>query len=412
MARQSAIQTLGLRAGVVGINFAVMLGLAGLLGFEVFGRLAALWGAALVAGTVLSLGGPVILLRLLTDGKGMRARDICTITLVYPAILALLIYACAINLAPTWSWGAILGAGFAANVLACLASVMRALGSVQASMALRDAGPQVALGLAGVLGPHAAADTIVASAALTMSALALCGLIWVCRHKDMSGVLSTIWRPYWSASLWASSVLGMVVAQVDLIIGGAVISAEQLGVYAVLRRVANLVALPVTVATWVSAPVISAAHGKGDARSLASASAQGSQIAMWPGLVLFAIAMLAMPLLPLLLPEYADDGLTLIFAILLLGALGQVVFASSFGVATLCNVPRYAMMARLGMVVLYLLWFAFWGADLTATTNAVGYVGALSLGCVALWWAVWRHLGVDTSAFVLLNMRRWAWKTS
>ncbi|WP_340423748.1 lipopolysaccharide biosynthesis protein [Yoonia sp. GPGPB17] len=389
-----------------------MLGLAALLGFETFGRLAALWGAALVAGTVLSLGGPVILLRLLTDGKGMRGRDVCKIAFVYPGLLALVFYGVANTFAPTWSWGAILGAGFAANTLGCLASVMRALGNVQGSMALRDAGPQIALGLAGILGQSASADMIAASAAMTMSVFALCGIVWVCRHKNFPGVLASVWRPYWSTSLWASSVLGMVVAQIDLIVGGAVISAEQLGVYAVLRRVANLVALPVTVATWVSALPISAAHGAGDAKALARASAQSSQIAMLPGVLFFAAGLLAIPLLTFALPEYANQGIGLTFGILLCGALVQVVFAASFGVANLCGAARYAMIARFGMVVLYLLWIAWWGPELTVTTNALGYIGALTLGGVGLWHVIWRQLGVDTSAFVLLNLRRRTWKTS
>ncbi|WP_168769183.1 lipopolysaccharide biosynthesis protein [Yoonia maricola] len=412
LVKQTAVHTIGLRTAVVAVNFAIMLGLAGLLGFEAFGRLAALWGAALVAGTVLSLGGPVILLRLLTDGKGMRARDICKIALIYPAFLALVMYGIATALWPLWPWAAIFSAGFAANALACLASAMRALGSVQASMALRDAGPQVALGLAGLFGFDAAADLIVATAALSMSLLTLAGLYWVCRHRGFFVMLTTKARPYWSMSLWASSVLGMVVAQIDLIIGGAVISAEQLGVYAVLRRVANLVALPVTVATWVSAPSVSAAHGADDTKALARASADGSKIAMLPGLALFGVGVLAMPLLPLVLAQHVEAGVRMIFAILLLGALGQVVFASSFTVATLCGVPRYAMAARLGMVVMYLLWFAWWGPALTVTMNAVGYIGALTLGGAALWWVVWRQLGVDTSGFVLLRTRRWVWKTS
>ncbi|MEL6685579.1 MAG: hypothetical protein AAFN63_11200 [Pseudomonadota bacterium] len=412
LAKQGAIQTLGLRAAVVGVNFAVMLWLAWFLGFATFGRLAALWGGALVAGTVLSLGGPVILLRLLTDGKGMRARDICMIAVVYPALLGLSLCAVSVTFWPGWPWAAILSAGFVANLLGCLAAVMRALGSVQASMVLRDAGPQVALGMGGMIGATAAADRIVINAAAAMAVLALFGLIWVCRHKDIFVMLATVRRRYWSTSLWAASVLGMVVAQIDLIIGGAVISAEQLGVYAVLRRIANLVALPVTVATWVSAPAVSAAYGADDQKALVRASARGSQIAILPGLALFVIGLLAIPALPFAFPEQAAQGLSPIFVILLLGALGQVILTSSFTLATLCGAPRFAMGARLVMVLLYLLWFVCWGPALTATMNAVGYVGALTLGGVALWWAVWRQLGVDTSALVLLHARGWVWRPS
>jgi len=412
LAKQSAAQTLGLRAGVVGINFAVMLGLAGLLGFETFGQLAALWGVALVVGTVVSLGGPLILLRMLTDGKGMRACDISKVALFYPVLLAICAYAIVPNIWPTLPWDAILGAGVLVNALGCLASVMRALGSVQVSMALRDAGPQVALGVAGVLSFGSEAATIITIAALVMLVLTLAGAIWLCCVPNIETILAPARRPFLSGSLWASSVLGMVIAQIDLIVGVAVIPAEHLGVYAILRRVANLVALPVTVATWVSAAPVSAAYGAGDLRALLRASAEGSRIAMLPGLALLGCGVLVIPLLPYLLPGHAIDGVGLTFAILLMGAFGQVFFAASFGVATLCRLSSFAMAARLLMIALYLLWFQWWGPEFTILTNAVGYVCAITLGGAALWWAVKRQLGVDTSAFILLRAKGGQWKTS
>jgi len=412
LAKQNTGQTLVLRAGVVGVNFAVMLGLAWLLGFETFGRLAALWGAALVVGTVLSLGGPVILLRMLTDGQGLRVRDICKVSVIYPGLLALTIGLVASSLFPGGPWIAVLGAGFFANALGCLASVMRALGSVQASMVVRDAGPQVALGIAGVLAQGDGADAVLMASAVLMAVIGAAGVLWISRHNRRSAILSTAVRPHRSMSLWAASVLGMVVAQIDLVLGSWVIPAEQLGVYAVLRRLANLVALPVTVATWVSAPAVSAAYGAGDMERLARASARGSRIAMLPGIALFAIGMMVLPVLPFVLPQEAGGGSSIVLAILLLGAIGQVVFTSSFTVATLCDMPVLATAARLLMVVLYLLWFRWWGAELTVILNALGYVGALTLGGAVLWWAIKRQLGIDTSAAVLLRGKGGQWKPS
>ncbi|WP_055686337.1 hypothetical protein [Loktanella sp. 5RATIMAR09] len=403
---------MGLRGGIVGVNFLVMLGLAAWLGFETFGRLAALWGAGLVAGTLVSVGGPVILLRVLTDGQGLRAADIFRLAVIYPAILALVAWGLGMLIWPALPWLAILGVGFCVNLLGCLASFMRALGSVHLSMALRDAGPQVALGVAGLVLPETGAAGILLLCALVMAGFAVAGLLWAIPQMRGTPVLAQRHRPYLSLALWATSVTGMVVAQIDLILGGAVISGEALGVYALLRRVANLVALPVSVATWISAPAVSAAKGDGDMAALARASAQGSQIAILPGLALFCIAILALPVLPAILPQTAGAVPSMIFGVLLLGALGQVVLASSFTVATLCGLQRLALAARLLMIGLYLAWFVWWGAEMTALTNALGYVGALSLGGLALWWAVWRKLGIDTSATVLWRVKEGQWKTS
>jgi hypothetical protein len=128
--------------------------------------------------------------------------------------------------------------------------------------------------------------------------------------------------------------------------------------------------------------------------------------------VLFDGALVALPVLPLVFPQTAGAVPGLIFVVLLLGALGQVVLASSFTVATLCGLPQFGLAARLVMAGLYMAWFAWWGTELTALTNALGYAGALSLGGVALWWAVWRKLGIDTSATVLWRAKEGQWKTS
>lgn len=410
LARQSAAQTMGLRVAVVGFNLTTMLGLAGLLGFETFGQLSVLWGASLVAGTVLSIGGPVILLRMLTDGEGLRGRDICKLSVLYPAVLALLVGLVVAAVLPDWPWAAILSAGLGANALGCVASVMRALGSIQVSMVVRDAGPQMALGFASVLSLGARADAVLMTCAVLMGVLASAGVLWAWRQGRMDAILTTRARAFGCMALWANSVLGMIVAQIDLIVGGAVISAEQLGVYAVLRRLANLVALPVSVATWVSAPAVSSAHGARDANGLNRASAQGSKIAMLPGVVLCAVGFMALPVLPFIIPQ--PTGTAGVMAVLLLGAMGQVVFASSFTVATLCDMPAAAMRARLLMIALYLLWFQWWGPELTLLSNAFGYATALTLGGVALWWTVKRQLGVDTSCAVLLNTKGGRWKIS
>ena len=395
---------MGLRGVIVGANFAVMLGLAALLGFAAFGQLAALWGGALVASTLVSLGGPVILLRMLTDGQGLRAVDICKLAVIYPAVLAFVAWCLADLLWPELPWLAIVSVGFCVNLLGCLSSVMRALGSVHLSMALRDAGPQMALGVATVLVPGAQVASVLMVCAAAMAVLALGGVFWARPRISTMPILSDSDRSYLSLSLWATSVTGMLVAQMDLILGGAVISAEVLGVYALLRRIANLVALPVSVATWISGPAVSAAKGAGDMAALSRASAAGSRIAIVPGAVLFGVGLLALPVLP--------QTTGVIFLVLLIGALGQVVLASGFTVATLCGLPRFALAARLIMAGFYMAWFAWWGAELTALTNALGYVAALSLGGIALWWVIRQKLGIDTSATVLWRLKGAQWRHS
>ena len=76
-----------LRAAVVGLNFCVMVWLSFQLGLSAFGALIYLWGAALVTSTIVSCGGPLVLLRALCDGSGLRATQIVGLTVVVPSLL-------------------------------------------------------------------------------------------------------------------------------------------------------------------------------------------------------------------------------------------------------------------------------------------------------------------------------------
>lgn len=412
IAKNIAAGTLALRIGVVGVNFAVMMGLATVLGLEVFGQLAFLWGATLVAGTVLSLGGPLIILQAVTNGGGMHRRQLMALAVVYPFAFAFLAYLALSGLWPAMPWTAILCAGLGVNLLGCVASLMRGLGSVQGSMALRDAGPQCTLaGAALIVGEPDATAILLVSASLMGILAGHCGLWCLTRASD-GNAFSSDARSSWSPALWATSVFGMGVAQMDLIIGGAFLPAEALGLYALLRRIANLVALPVSVATWISAGPISAAFGAGDMRQLEQASAAGSRIAMLPGTALFALGLAGLPLMSwVVVPDQISAAVGL-FVILLLGALGQVVVASSYTVATLCGFARYSVLARGATLLAYVTFALALGDGLSPLSNALCAICAITLGSFVLWALLKARLGLDTSAFILLRKPMPTWKTS
>lgn len=404
---------IALRGGIVAVNFAVMLGLAALLGLDVFGRLAVIWGLALVSATVMSLGAPLLLLRVLTDGRGLSRVDLIRHVLVYPALLAATALIILDWLLPQLPWTAILSAGFCINLLTCLASLMRALGSINLSMLLRDAAPQLALFVAACLLQGTEQVSILELSAFAMAGLAVLAGGWCARHPSRDSVfgLSRDLVPP-SPALWGTSVLGMVLAQVDIIVGGALLSPEQIGLYAVSRRIANLIALPVSVATWVSAAPVSRAFADGDMNRLQRASQSGSGIAFLPGIGLFLAALAAMPIMSWL-PELADaQSARWVFTILLTGALAQVVFASGYTVATLCGLAHMSAAARLLSIVAYLGGVAVAGNALSPVEHAAIYTVAVTVGSIVLWQAVWLQLGVDTSAVALLRQKGGRWKTS
>lgn len=405
-AQRQAMGAMALRAGIVGLNFAIMIGLAAYLGLAAFGALAVVWGLALVAATALSLGGPLMLLRHLTDGKGVSSLAMIWQVMVAPMVLAALAYPVLNAAFPEFPWLTILAMGLGINLVTCLASIMRALGSLHMSMALRDAGPQVALGLGVLTSPYLFDGAILMQSLFWLGLLAIGAAAWSVQHPGFDALFRSGGKPFgirWS--LWGTSVLGMGLAQVDIIAAGHLLTPEQVGIYALLRRIANLVALPVSVATWVSAAPVSEAFGAGNHARLQQASGKGSRIAFVPALALFCIGLAALPMIT----ENLQDRW--VFVVLLTGALVQAVFASSFTVATLCAQAHLAALTRLLSLFIYIIVVLSMGATLLGPVgNALTYVGAISLGSFALWLAVWWRMGLDTSAFVGLRLREIIWR--
>ncbi|WP_106745691.1 hypothetical protein [Yoonia maritima] len=397
-----AMQALGpmlLRGAIVGINFAVMIGLAANLGLAAFGDLAVIWGAALVAAPIISVGGPLLMLRALTDGGGMSVSAVLFQMTIIPAALAVLSGMIATAIWPTMTWLPILLCAFWINFVTCLASVMRALGSVNLSMALRDCSPQIALGVAAVFmrdGP------ILVVAALGMGCIALPLSIWMFRSAERRNIIGRCHAaPAPSLSLWGTSVLGVGLAQIDIFVGGALLSPTQIGLYAVLRRVANLVALPVSVATWVSAKDISKSYGAGDTIALQAASRAASAIAFFAAFSLFLCGLIS-------LAWVARDG-QLVFFVLLCCAFIQAVFASGLMVATLCGLAQFAALTRGFSILFYSGCTVF---VVGPVSNAMAYLLATSLGSLALWAIVRQQRHIDTSAWFLRTRPEAQWKPS
>ncbi len=405
-------QTFVLRSALIGVNFVIMLGLAALLGLEAYGALMVAWGLTLVMSTILSVGGPLAMLRNLTNGGVMSHRGLFDQAILYPALVAAVCWIVLPRWLPIADWQIIIPSAFFINAVTCLASLARALGSIRVSMVLRDGAPQLALGLAAfcmLIWPFLPPLFIIGVAGAILGLVTLVGLYRCALHPEFCRIVEPgrAVLPI-ETGLWGASVLGMVLAQIDIIVGSRFLSGDQIGLYALLKRIANLVALPVSVATWITAPPVSAAFGAGDDEGLQAASRRGSRVALVPGILLFLTAVFALPFLPL---DSEPQG-SLIYLTLLGSAMVQVVFASSFTVANLCGGALHAAAARIISICVYMLFAIYAGVELSPLVNAVAYAVGTAVGSLALWAVIWERLGVDTSAIALLRREATIWKPS
>ncbi len=400
----SAAPAMLVRVGIVGLNFGVMVGLAAWLGLDMLGQLIVIWGLAMVGSSVVSCGAPLMLLRALSDGGRITGFAMLLYVLIGPALVGLIGLAILSALLPALPWMAIIAAALSIHLAACLASIMRALGSLHYSMILRDAAPQMALGCAAVLVVSGSAAILVQSAVL-LFVMCLVATIWCWRQEGRRALLRKGATEAPPLSLWGTSVLGTALAQVDIVIGGAFLSDAQIGLYGLLRRLTNLVVMPVSVATWVASVPVAKAHGAGDRTALKRASRQASKVALIPGFALLGAGFVTLAILQipgLRIWEATGDILCLI---LLGGAALQLLFAATFTVATLCKLAHFAASARLCSLAVYLVGVAMIPV-LTPVLNASIYVGALTCGSLLLWAVIQNRLGVDTSARALLRGRQ------
>jgi O-antigen/teichoic acid export membrane protein len=268
---------------------------------------------------------------------------------------------------------------------------------VSLSMLLRDVAPVLALGGAALWA--AEPDVVVWRAAVALAVFCAVSLLFGAMRYGAGAARDR--TDAQQGSLWLSSILGMGQAQADLVIAGLFLPVEVFGLYALLRRVANLVALPVTVATWVCAGPVARAFTQGDGDALARATAQASAIAWYPALGLLILAGIGAVGLGMLQLPFLPSDMLPVFAVLLGGALLQAWWAASYPVANLGPTPAMAVEARGIALILYSLMAFAGGAELGALGHALAYTLAMAAGGFHLWRRLWRAFAVDTSARVL-----------
>ncbi|SFS01599.1 lipopolysaccharide biosynthesis protein [Yoonia litorea] len=401
-----AASLLALRAGIIGINLAVMVSLAWWLGLANFGELVHLWAIALIGTTIVGAGAPLIILRMAPDDLHQQFLAVCFVT---PALLCIIGWVVMSSLFPNTDWGAVLTLAFALHLLQCLAAAMRVTGDAVFSMALRDGLPVVVLLFAALLSESA--DIAILFTALMLLGFGVSALCVVYGIQGAKGGSSADRDPRFQ--LWLSSVLGMAQGQIDLVLAGALLPPEIFGGYALLRRLSNVVALPVSVATWATAPQVAEALRQGDRTALQSASSTGSQIAWFPALGICLLCLCGLGLGWAADVSILTDGGWLMACVMLLGAVMHSYWAASYTVANLAPSPSDGVRARAMSLVIYGGGVALGGAALSALGHAVVFAAATGLSSLFLWHRLNRLYGVDTSAGALwARKKEIAWRMS
>lgn len=387
-----ALPTLVLRGATIGVQFAVMVALAATLGMERFGELALYWAAAQVAAQILSFGAPTYLL-----GGYFDLRRLLWLLVLGPVAVAVIAGAAMPAVLPSYPWGAVFVCALGLNGVSGVASLWRSRGQGNLAILLRDAGPYVALFAMAFWFANTAMDLTLLSVGAICGGFALASLVlFVAAGRDDKS--SGPWHP----SIWTGTVAGVGLAHVDILILGAVAPAEALGFYALVKRVANLTVVPVSVATWVTAPRLARALRAGDTTAAQAQVYLANRIALvwWFPLALGAVCV------GLTMPEAFS-----LLAVLVVGGLVQAYVAAAIPTSTLGPAPTLASHARMLSLAAYLIAALVLWPVLTPLANAVLYVLAQVSGAIYLRRAIADRLGIETAGIGAIGRRR-EWRMS
>jgi O-antigen/teichoic acid export membrane protein len=334
-------------------------------------------------------------------------RQFWRVAVVAPLAIAAVLGTVVLVLPDSAGFRAVLFLALALGWVQNVASVLRVWGHVALSMLLRDGLPLIALGSVALW--PASAELLILRAAAVLWLTGLAALAYgVLRTRSEDQVEAVDAH---QGHLWLSSVLGMGQAQVDLVVAGLFLAPEVFGLYALMRRVVNLVAVPVSVAAWTSAGPISAAFSQKDRAALARAAAEAAAVAWYPALGLAACGLLVAGVAAVMGHPLATPEAFAIFLLLLVGALLQAYWAATYPLANLGPATGLAVTARALSLAGYGAAAVLGGAEMGAAGHALAFTVAMSLGSWHLWRGLRRSLGVDASARVLWHRSEAVWRT-
>lgn len=424
MKLSGSIQAFAVRGGVVGCNFVAMLAIGSMAEASTYGAFVFLWSGALLFSSLISFGVPLYLLKemaLSQTSSGYNAGSAVRLIFVFPLLLAAAavplillggqeILAIIPDLPGTDSTALLLVVvlGFLINLNSCMCSLFHGLNLLNTSMFLKDAAPQF-FALAGTVVLFLVAEIkliwMLGITAALLTVLCAGEILLFVRLNRRERLISRDGRhgsftPYY----WGGTVTGIVWAQIDILIGAYLMSAEQLGLYNIVRRICNFVTLPLSIATWLTVGKFSRAFQARDEVALKETVRTSLMLSNGAGAVLtLVVVALIVPIQSFYsFPEHTD--FLPVWGLLIVQAFTNLLFAPSTTMAQTSGLEASAMFARLTGILIYLLLVAAFSTWIAGPVlNGV----ALLTGTLALnfyvWWRVTKRFGLDSSAFSLVR---------
>jgi O-antigen/teichoic acid export membrane protein len=339
---------IGLRGGISFSQLIIVLVAGTLLDKADFGRFAIIYAGARLLASIAGFGAPSYLLK---DVPFRQAQDRPwhSIKSASAWFLALPLALCAATGAVLEGFsslnlpfyplnpgeGAMLAAtGFFWSIALLFGAWVRATRSSMEAMFVSDLAPPLALlcGLLGLwlLGVKSVATIFLACCALLLlGQIALLSIHAVRRWIPVGGANAEPIALKDLTAYWGAVILQTASTQIDVIIAGAVVGPVATGIYALIKRITNIIAIPQSIVVWILAPRVSRATAVGDSSGLQAAARYGTKMAFLPAIAITAAIAVSAPLWFAHF-DIAWNGVNI-------AVLAMLLFANLFSVA--CGLP-------------------------------------------------------------------------
>ncbi|MCF7779651.1 oligosaccharide flippase family protein [Sulfitobacter sp. M220] len=427
------------RGTVVGSNFASMILLAFVLPLHIYGSVVLTWSVILLLSAIGGLGAGAYILREMSarvEGNksvsGISFSTAISLTVIWPLIIILLIMIGVAAGLPIFKeifedfsianfnykisdLALICLISWLINIISHLANMMRVQGKIITPMVLRDSGPQLMLLIGAVvtlaIWPNNVTVTkilaIYATMATSIVILTSCSIFLRSRAISVLFAHRGETSNKFNLSFWGVSVTGTAWNNADIIIGGFLFSPEAIGIYQIIKRVANLASMPQIVANWAIVVSLSRSHAARDSNRIQNSLRQGAKLSFVPLLVLSICCSVIIPIVLSYIKGPMIVGDWVVFSLLLLGSILNVGFGGNFVAATQCGMEAEAFRSRIwGLIVLFMIIYVLSFTRLGISSLSIANFTMAFISNTSLWWLLKQKLNVDTSFMCLLHRKK------
>lgn len=204
-------------------------------------------------------------------------------------------------------------------------------------------------------------------------------------------------------SYWGAMLLNTASGQLDIILAGTIISPQTVGIYAVVKRLANVMAIASSIVVWIFAPRVSRAAAAGDHLALDRAARSAVKLTIGPALIIALVMIVALPLWSSYFEVPRGTLLLTLCALLFGGQLSSMAFGATIMFATQTGTPQLAVRALATAICTAVPLFYLGGYLAGIVGIALGQITLMLTFNAIIRKGLLRKLSIETSVLNILG---------